>query len=81
NKPTTQYPSTPGFISNHWYGRWGQVTLMANRLASIVAVSELNDSTLKMTDMNTGDAIANRSRNLWPTAVTKWDAAKEQTQQ
>ncbi|MEB1359430.1 hypothetical protein VDP83_05345, partial [Xanthomonas campestris pv. campestris] len=22
---TTQYPSTPGFISNHWYGRWGQV--------------------------------------------------------
>ncbi|WP_234840622.1 transposase [Xanthomonas perforans] len=25
NKPTTQYPSTPGFISNHWYGRWGQV--------------------------------------------------------
>ncbi|MEA9572483.1 hypothetical protein, partial [Xanthomonas campestris] len=26
NKPTTQYPSTPGFISNHWYGRWGQVT-------------------------------------------------------
>ncbi|WP_216581715.1 hypothetical protein, partial [Xanthomonas campestris] len=24
--PTTQYPSTPGFISNHWYGRWGQVT-------------------------------------------------------
>ncbi|MEB1940252.1 hypothetical protein VDR55_21755, partial [Xanthomonas campestris pv. campestris] len=24
-KPTTQYPSTPGFISNHWYGRWGQV--------------------------------------------------------
>ncbi|MCC5044833.1 hypothetical protein LLE56_17350, partial [Xanthomonas campestris] len=27
NKPTTQYPSTPGFISNHWYGRWGQVTL------------------------------------------------------
>ncbi|MEQ7532484.1 hypothetical protein ABQF54_20495, partial [Xanthomonas campestris] len=29
NKPTTQYPSTPGFISNHWYGRWGQVTLSA----------------------------------------------------
>lgn len=54
---------------------------MANRLASIVAVSELNDSTLKMTDMNTGDTIANRSRNPWPTAVTKWDAAKEQTQQ
>ncbi|WP_425599018.1 hypothetical protein, partial [Xanthomonas perforans] len=27
NKPTTQYPSTPGFISNHWYGRWGQVIL------------------------------------------------------
>ncbi|MEP9436650.1 hypothetical protein QYF91_03535, partial [Xanthomonas euvesicatoria] len=27
NKPTTQYPSTPGFISNHWYGRWGQVNL------------------------------------------------------
>ncbi|MEA9826060.1 hypothetical protein VDF98_21965, partial [Xanthomonas campestris pv. raphani] len=26
NKPTTQYPSTPGFISNHWYGRWGQVS-------------------------------------------------------
>ncbi|WP_220369725.1 hypothetical protein, partial [Xanthomonas campestris] len=26
HKPaTTQYPSTPGFISNHWYGRWGQV--------------------------------------------------------
>ncbi|MEA0621923.1 tetratricopeptide repeat protein, partial [Xanthomonas campestris pv. campestris] len=24
---TTQYPSTPGFISNHWYGRWGQVNL------------------------------------------------------
>jgi hypothetical protein len=22
----TQYPSTPGFISNHWYGNWGQVT-------------------------------------------------------
>jgi hypothetical protein len=23
--PTTQYPSTLGFISNHWYGHWGQV--------------------------------------------------------
>ncbi|MEB2159742.1 DUF6216 family protein, partial [Xanthomonas campestris pv. campestris] len=27
---TTQYPSTPGFISNHWYGRWGQVKVWAD---------------------------------------------------
>ncbi|MEB2026433.1 hypothetical protein VDR74_16140, partial [Xanthomonas campestris pv. campestris] len=27
---TTQYPSTPGFISNHWYGRWGQVNAINN---------------------------------------------------
>ncbi|MEB1183829.1 hypothetical protein VDR72_21105, partial [Xanthomonas campestris pv. campestris] len=33
-KPTTQYPSTPGFISNHWYGRWGQVsTPLLDKLA------------------------------------------------
>ncbi|MCE4373698.1 transposase, partial [Xanthomonas hortorum pv. hederae] len=34
NKPTTQYPSTPGFISNHWYGRWGQVSKAAFFIAA-----------------------------------------------
>ncbi|WP_221208338.1 hypothetical protein, partial [Xanthomonas arboricola] len=36
NKPTTQYPSTPGFISNHWYGRWGQVTYLVFRTSRTV---------------------------------------------
>ncbi|WP_274375805.1 DUF4189 domain-containing protein [Xanthomonas campestris] len=38
HKPaTTQYPSTPGFISNHWYGRWGQVNWAAyeNQCAAV----------------------------------------------
>ncbi|WP_431769262.1 hypothetical protein, partial [Xanthomonas campestris] len=35
NKPTTQYPSTPGFISNHWYGRWGQVNTPDDYLDSL----------------------------------------------
>jgi hypothetical protein len=26
NTPKLQYPSTPDFVSNHWYVDWGQVT-------------------------------------------------------
>ncbi|MCD0253646.1 hypothetical protein JWH16_07300, partial [Xanthomonas campestris pv. campestris] len=37
HKPaTTQYPSTPGFISNHWYGRWGQVSHSLHSLGHAV---------------------------------------------
>ncbi|MCM8564989.1 hypothetical protein, partial [Thauera linaloolentis] len=40
NRPTTQYPSTPGFVSNHWYGQWGQVTCAAALMFGGVLICE-----------------------------------------
>jgi hypothetical protein len=65
SKPTTQYPSTPDFVSNRWYGGWGQVTVTGHRCVLELANAELRRWLTETADRRTIREIDARPVDRW----------------